>query len=134
MKKVILIFVLVPLLSCSSDDNADFISRSLVGKSYVFPLVSSQEECDQLLSNGVNCFQEVAFLNQQSARVIVTDIINPGRYRVQGNRIIITVENGDTENPVIFEFNDDLNELRRVSDNSSTVWKLQVPGVLPWDL
>lgn len=103
-------------------------------KEYVFALVSSQEECDNYMTSGVNCTQAVKFLDDRKVEVIITDIVNQGTYAVIGNTITITINKGDAENPVIFNANDDFTELTRTSDGSNDIWKLQIPGVLPWNL
>ena len=133
MKKgVIIIILLISFLSCENDDNA---LNQVANTEFVFPLVSSEDECNLSLSQGVNCAQSVIFENNANVQVIITDIANEGIYIINDKTIIITfLSSGDAENPMTFEANDDFTELTRVSNESNDVWKLQVKGVNPWDL
>lgn len=119
--------------SCNSDDDGS-AGNPVSGKIFVFPVVSSQEECDAAMSIGVNCEQSVEFENNR-ATLIVTDIINSGRYTIVDNTITITLDGlGDAENPFIFRASKDFMELERTSDGSNDKWKLQIEGILPWNL
>lgn len=123
----------ISISSCKNDD--DVMPNLVANKEFVFALVSSQEECDFLISQGVNCSQSINFLDHLNARIIVTDIANAGTYTLNENTITITIDSpGDAENPMIFEANSDFSELIRVSDGSNDIWKLQIEGVSPWDL
>ena len=100
----------------------------------VFALVSSEAACEISLNNGINCAQLIEFTSSNTATVIVTDIANIGTYTTEGNTLKVSLENSDTENPMIFNVNPEANELLRISDGSNDLWKLAIEGVEPWDL
>jgi len=131
-KLFITLFIFIGIISCKKDDDAA-TSNPLANKKFVFALASSQLECDYLLSYGANCSQFINF-DADTAMVLLTDILYSGRYTLSENTITVTFLDADSENPMIFKANENFTALSRISDGSHTIWKLQVPGVKPWDL
>ncbi len=126
------LFIFIGIVSCKKDDDTA-TSNLLTNKKFVFALASSQEECDYLWSFGVNCSQFINF-DADTAMVLLTDILYSGTYTLSENTITVTFLDGDSENPMIFKANEGFTELTRISDGGYAIWKLQVPGVKPWDL
>ena len=121
----IVLIVTIGIVSCNNDDDDPTTTNLVANKEFVFTLVSSQQECDDLISDGVNCTQSVNFDNNLNASVIVTDIVNGGEYKISGNTITITIQtSGDVENPMVFEANNDFTELARISNGSNDIWKI----------
>ena len=48
------------------------------------------------------------------AMVIVTDITNIGTYNIEGNTLKVSLKNSGTENHMIFNVNNEANELARI--------------------
>ncbi|NQX83062.1 MAG: hypothetical protein HRT66_13870 [Flavobacteriaceae bacterium] len=134
MKNLILLLIIITgITSCKKDEDQN-TSISVKEKEFIFSLASSQQECDEALSFGVNCAQNIRFVDDTNATVMTTDIINIGTYVISGNSITIIFDSGDVESPLIFEINSNSTELTRKSDGSNHIWKLQREGIAPWDL
>lgn len=137
MKTICVLTVSLLLINCSNDDDTDK-SNKLLGKTFLFPLVQSQEECDLMQQNSVvfNCFQFVSFESNAEAFIVFTDIANKASYTINSNTLILTLESADVavESPMIFNINEDAEILTRISDNSNDLWRLEKEGVSPWDL
>ena len=134
MKNLILLLIIITgITSCKQDEDQN-TSISVKEKEFIFSLASSQQECDEALSFGVNCAQNIRFVDDTNATVMTTDIINIGTYVISGNSITIIFDSGDVESPLIFEINSNFTELTRKSDGSNHIWKLQREGISPWDL
>lgn len=61
------------------------------GQRFLFPLVADEQECETIRQYDpiLNCFQQIEFLDKKRVNVIVTDIVNSGRYKHRGSHIII---------------------------------------------
>ncbi|RNC84439.1 MAG: hypothetical protein ED557_05505 [Balneola sp.] len=137
MRFLTLSFLLIFGLSCSSDSNPDeelfFFGSG--NTTFVYPIASSTEECLELLNQGVNCAQWLELFPDSTSEVIVTDILQSGEYLSSNDTLTIIMEIAfDVESPMIFISNDDFTQIRRISDGSNTIWKLQIEGKNPWDL
>lgn len=138
-KRLIISSLALFMMSCSNDDDSPSLNR-LLGKTFVFPLVQSQIECDDAQQNSTvfNCAQYITFETNERANVIFTDIANDARYTINENSVTITIEEPEAglnvESPLIFTINDASNVLTRISNNSNAEWKLEIDGIAPWDL
>jgi hypothetical protein len=142
MKKIKELFVLalgliiiVSFSNCKKDNTLP----PLEGKTFIHSLVKSKEECDLLVANGTfNCAQFISLKENNFAEVIVTDIISPGTYKLDGNTLTITldqmVSDPAAESEYNFIMNDDQTEMSRTVGSQKEVWKLEREGVDPWDL
>lgn len=61
---------------------------------YEHPLFESPEACEAAQPPGfhVNCSQWMEFDPDGRVRVVLTDIVNPGTYRIENRRIILSME------------------------------------------
>lgn len=125
-----LIFLIISCLfalisfQCSSinDWNANFS-----GKIYNHLFYDTQEECEkaQVDSNFfINCHQQLEFIDDDNATIMLTDIIYEVSYTVKKNKVIIFSEEGGNSQFENIEFKIiQNNELLKTDD--STVWKEQ---------
>jgi hypothetical protein len=96
---------------------------------YHYYLVETQRECDIIRNDNIfNCSQFITFEPNGSAEVVVTDIINPANYEVNGNVINVTIlDGGDIgEADWQFQFPANRRNLVRVFEQGDIeVWELE---------
>lgn len=122
------IFVSLLLLSLFSGCRKDI--ELAAGQRFVLPLVANEQECRQIQQNSIvfNCFQEIEFRDNNRVSVMVTDIINTGRYKHRGKHIIIEFDQAyDVENKMKLEIVD--NNTLRYKGSDFKRWK----GPGGWD-
>ena len=90
---------------------------------YAFALFDTPEECDELVAQGVNCYQTVDFCPSGEATIVVTDILNRGTYSVSGATITASWETGDVPSDMGFTLDEDTDTL--VDDLAANVWERQ---------
>ncbi|HEY9185663.1 MAG TPA: hypothetical protein VIM94_10080 [Salegentibacter sp.] len=134
MKEKIIYIVLIILLSLTACNklSGPGQEKQFEGKSYVRLFFNSEEECldAQPPDFFINCHQQVDFLKNNDAEIMVSDIIWRGTYEVINKKIILSME-PNFEIPsgeVIFEVKnntlliktDDKTEWRKMKGNS--IW------------
>jgi len=95
-------------------------------RTYVNWLASSQEECDQLNDQGINCFQMVEFFTDGSAEIMMTDIVHRGSYTLtsENTQIVLTMgDNPELPEEITFEVLSDGAQLRDSLTDST--WDLE---------
>jgi hypothetical protein len=100
------------------------------GQQFYHMLVPNQQACTQVQQSSIvfNCFQSIEFIGGNQAEVMVTDIMNRGRYKKKGNKIIIKFDySGDVPERMEFEIVND-NTLRYKGSDFKR-WK----GPTIWD-
>lgn len=126
MRNTLLVLLLLSLFSsCRKDIDL------AAGQRFVLPLVANEQECRQIQQNSIvfNCFQEIEFQDNNRVTVMVTDIINTGRYKHRGKHIIIEFDQAyDVENKMKLEIVD--NNTIRYKGRDFKRWK----GPGGWDL
>jgi len=125
MRNTLLLLLLLSIFSgCRKDiDLAE-------GQRFVLPLVATEQECRQIQQNSIvfNCFQEIEFRDNRRVSVMVTDIMNIGRYKHRGNHIIIEFDQAyDVEKKMKLEIVD--NNTLRYKGHDFKRWK----GPGGWD-
>lgn len=124
-RTLIYILILALLSSCRKDIDL------AAGQRFVLPLVANEQECRQIQQNSIvfNCFQEIEFQDNNRVTVMVTDIINTGRYKHRAKHIIIEFDQAyDVENKMKLEIVD--NNTIRYKGRDFKRWK----GPGGWDL
>ncbi|WKK82259.2 hypothetical protein [Marivirga arenosa] len=103
------------------------MNANFSGKIYNHLFYDTQEECEkaQVDSNFfINCHQQLEFIDEDNATIMLTDIIYEVRYTVKKNKVIIFSEEGGNSQFENIEFKIiQNNELLKTDD--STVWKEQ---------
>ena len=70
---------------------------------YAHAWYATQQECDQAIRNGINCYQVLELCPDGMATLMLTDILNIGSYQRSGNAIETTWPTpGDTPDSVDF--------------------------------
>ena len=132
--KILLFFLLVTIAGACSKIPPPVKNHILKNQTYVYLFFETEEECLENQPDPdffINCFQQVDFLENNEVRLILTDIIHNGIYKVESNNIIITLEpNYEVPNGVlIFEF---LNPNLIYNLENNTYWK-RVRGNSVWN-
>lgn len=103
-------------------------------KTFVHLFFNTEEECRAAQPEPdffINCFQQLDFLNDQKVRIMLTDLLWDGTYKIQGNLIILSFE-PNYEIPsgeIVFEIQES-GQLIKSDDNS--IWK-EVSGNSIWN-
>jgi hypothetical protein len=98
-------------------------SRFSEPRVYANPLFDTPEECDDLLAQGVNCWQVVDFCPSGEATIILTDIINAGTYAVDDATVTTEWDVGDAPASIVFTL--DANADTLTDDLDGAVWERQ---------
>jgi hypothetical protein len=64
-------------------------------RTYHFNVFGSDEACKKAQQDPdfwMNCYQEVTLSTDGSATVVLTDIMNPGTYTRNGNKVVVSYE------------------------------------------
>lgn len=132
-KYLILTFLGLVLLSCSDDDD-DLNRHDFVGKTFDHLFFETEQECLDAQPDPdffMNCHQQLDFLDEEKAEIMLSDIIYSTTYSVDNNRITVY----STEDT--YEFREDLvfkiinpSTLKLTRDD--TIWK-EREGDSPWD-
>jgi len=121
---VVLVAVVVSLLvGCLDSDSVELDYRH-----YEVQLVT-EAECEQT-SPIFNCTAELSLCADGSMSIIVTDIVNGGRYFRIGDQFVVSIEVGDVPNDMVFTLNDDG---MLTDDFSSWTWTPSSLGSCPDD-
>ena len=122
--------LLTLLISCSGRED---IQLTFTGKTFNHLFFETEQECIESQPNPdyfSNCGQQLTFIDDTQATIILTDIVNAVTYSVDKNMIVITPTSGS-------EFSDDIvfeiigpGTLMQVDNDS--IWKEQL-GDSIWD-
>lgn len=95
---------------------------------YEHPLFESPEACEAAQPPGffINCSQWMEFDPDGRVRVVLTDIINPGTYRIQNRHVILSMESSP-ELPERLELLLSADGSTLVEEGTGRVWT-RVPG------
>jgi hypothetical protein len=74
---------------------------------YVHDVYDTQQECDEAMDLGLNCYQIVEFCDDGEAAIMLTDIINPGTYTLAPNEVTASFPGGDAPDTMIFSLTGD---------------------------
>ena len=119
MKSVVFAVLSFAATLAACDDDTRLFSESRV---YHHELFATPQECEAAQQAGfINCAQTAAFCETGEAVVVVTDIINPARYRIDGDELRVSF-------PTVSEVSDPM--LFRVSADEDTLYLK--PSLQPW--
>ncbi|MBL4649207.1 MAG: hypothetical protein JKY03_05700 [Aureispira sp.] len=86
---ILILFIITCFFSCDKDCNN---TDDLVGKKFVHLFVPTEAECIASQSDPnffINCHQDIRFLDESTATIILSDILNDVSYTVNGDKITI---------------------------------------------
>lgn len=111
------------ILSCSNDDNIG--QNEFVGKTFDYLFFETEQECINAQPEPdffLNCHQEISFIDNETAEIILSDIQYSTSYTIDNSKITIhSSENTfEFQNDIIFE-KVSSSLIRRIENN--TVWK-----------
>ena len=122
---IVIIVIGVVASGCSLFEAKPHITLFGENRTYVHWLASSQDECDQLNDQGINCFQMLEFFPNGEVEVMLTDIVHRGNYVIENrSRIVITLQpNPETPSKLLYTVIDDGQRL--VDDLTDSFWELE---------
>ena len=120
------------LLSCSGDDDSN--NNILIGATFDYLFFQTQQECLDAQPDPnffINCHQELSFIDSNTARIVLTDIIYNVDYVIFANMVIIRSSSNTFEfsNDITFEILNDYS-LRKTDDG--TIWNRRIGNSI-WD-
>lgn len=128
MKKYLLLSIAVlSLLSCSNDKNSG--SSELIGKTFDHRFVETEEECIASQTNPdfyTNCHEQIRFIDNETAEIMITDMMLIVNYTVEDNKITIIFSPSST---MVFEKINN-STLKLLSNN--TIWNKRT-GTSVWN-
>jgi hypothetical protein len=92
---------------------------------YVHRLASSQEECDSLNDQGINCLQFLELFTDGGAEIMITDIVHIGTYIIEGTSSIIVTVDPNPELPGSLQFAILENGIKLQDNWSNSIWELE---------
>ena len=126
IKRAALFFALTLIFSCSND-NDEALSALLIGETFNHLFFETEQECLDAQPDPdffINCFQSLEFLDENTAEIVLSDIINRTAYSLNGNRIrIFSSEATEFSTDINFLIVDE-NTLRNVTNG--TIWIKQI--------
>ena len=131
MKKLLLLFLFgITILSCSKDEN--FKQSKFIGKTFDYLFFETEQECINAQPDPnffINCHQELSFMDNENAEIMLTDIKYSVGYTIENNKIIIHPNSRTFEfqNNLIFEIIND-SSLRLTENN--TIWNERIGNTL----
>jgi len=122
IKYLLLSLVGISLLSCSDDDNSE--QSEFIGKTFDYLFFETEQECIDAQPDPnffINCHQELSFIDNEKAEIILTDIKYSVNYTIDHAKIIIHPSSNTIEfqNDIIFEKITD-SSIKRMGNN--TIW------------
>ncbi len=98
-----LLLIGITLLSCSNENYSE--KSDLIGKTFDYLFFETEQECLDAQPDPnffINCHQELNFIDNEKAKIILTDIIYSVSYTIENDKIIIH------SSPNTFEFQNDI--------------------------
>ena len=123
MKKYSLLAVMIAFFSCSKDNDAS--DSALAGKTFDHLLFETQQQCLAAQTNPdffINCHEEIEFTGDDSAVIMLQDILYNVDYTLDGNKIIVSFP-GDPSATLTFEKTNNAS-LKLLGDG--TVWNKRI--------
>lgn len=123
-KSPILLLILMLITACSQVGSTAKESM-FQNKSFVHLFFETEQECLDAQPDPdffYNCHQQVDFLKDRKVRIMLTDILWDGTYKLQGDLLILEVE-PNFEIPkgkIVFEV---INPTRLIKTDDNTLWK-----------
>jgi len=126
MKQILIIALLFTITACDNEnsnpdltveiDNGRFVNES----KYIHEIFSTQEECDAAQPPGFffNCQQFITFLPNGEATAMFTDILFRATYAINGELIIVNIE--QTGGEYMYILSD--NNTQMTEKNTSLQW------------
>jgi len=119
-------------LSCSNDDNSE--ASKFIGKTFDYVYFETEQECLQAqpdLKFFINCHQELSFIDNENAEIMLTDILYSINYTIDNDNIIILAHSRTFEfqNDIIFKIMTNAS-LKHIDNN--TIWNKRTGNTL-WD-
>lgn len=114
--------VLISLIALSSAASAGHLPEDKSFSHHLFETEKKCEEYKRKMGGWFNCSQSVTLHKDGSARIIVTDIVNPATYNIEGNKVTVTpVGPGEIgQKPLVFTIT---RNQRNLVDQSLQVWE-----------
>lgn len=120
------IFLLILLLFTACSQVGTSVKESAFqNKTFVHLFFETEEECMAAQPDPDffhNCHQQLDFMKDGNVRIMLSDILWDGTYKIQGDRLILKVE-PNFEIPtgeIVFEI---INPNRLIKTDDNTVWK-----------
>jgi hypothetical protein len=88
---------------------------------YISEVFDSQEECDQALTQGLNCLRVLEVCSDGEAVVMLTDIVTPGQCQLDSGVLSCQWHNGDA--PDTMQFNYDVSNDELTDQSFDYVWR-----------
>lgn len=120
------------LLSCSSDDNSE--ASKFIGKTFDYVYFETEQECLDAQPDPnffINCHQELSFIDNENAEIMLTDIMYSINYTIDNDNIIIHAHSRTLEfqNDIIFKIMTNAS-LKHIDNN--TIWNTRTGNTL-WE-
>ncbi len=124
-----LFFLAISSLSCSNDNHSG--NSELVGKTFDHLFFETEQECIAAQTNPdffTNCHEEIKFIDDETAQIMITDMVLSAHYTLEGNTINLYFS--ETETPaLVFEI---INNTSLKQSSNNTIWN-QRTGDSIWD-
>ena len=111
------------LLSCGKSENPGNRKR-FQNTTFIHLFYPTENECMAAQTDPdffINCHQQLDFINDHEAHIMLTDIVWNGTYKIEGNEIVLTFENAYEipEGEIRFVI---LSPSRLLNKNEGSVW------------
>jgi hypothetical protein len=96
-------------------------------RTYSHHLFQTQKDCEDAQKGGhwFNCHQVISLHPDGSASVMLTDIMNPASYSIDGDKVVIR-RKGDGDMPAEMKLRMDHTGRNLVSTEENLVWELEM--------
>ncbi len=126
-KLQLLILVVISVFLGCNRESEDVDVQHFIGKKYSHLLFATEKECIKAQTDPeffINCAQQLEFMDEKYATIMLTDIMNRAGYSVSGKTITLRADYGpELYEDIVFEIIDE-KTLKRM-DNGS-IWRLQI--------
>lgn len=127
--KLFLSIIIISSLGCSNDNHSG--NSELVGKTFDHLFYATEQECSDAQTNPnffINCHEEIRFIDNETAEIMLTDMVYSVTYTVEENSVNIYFSNTETPFLIFEKINN--SSLKLLSNN--TVWNKR-NGDSIWD-
>ena len=125
MTKIPIFILILILITACSRVGTNSRESMFQNKTFVHLYFETEQECIDAQPEPdffYNCHQQVDFMKNKKVRIMLTDILWDGTYKVQGDLLILTFE-PNFEIPtgeILFEI---INPTRLIKTDEKTLWK-----------
>lgn len=74
---------------------------------YVHDIYETDQECEEAMDLGLNCYRTVEFCDDGEAAIVLTDIITDGTYTLAPNEVTASFDGGEAPATMIFTLDGD---------------------------